>query len=229
MPRRQEQGLHPVPGPQNSAHGPAVELQFRPIAFPLPRVLVLADEPCFRAPDRRDIEQDPEMGSTSDPAGVCDPLSVEQNNVGFPLQFPEGCDDRRTFTEKEIPRNIGEDQLFHCRSLLQDRQLRIAVQTGCCKNPVFRKSSINACDEFRFLLQGLGQDAALVPLLHVPGVVYYLGPYDVRIFQTCSVIIILSFSVRQACLQPLVSAALLARFEIILKDVFYASLSRPAR
>jgi hypothetical protein len=101
--------------------------QRHPVSLLLPQsALFLADQARLGDPDRRDIQQHPEMTRQAETARMGVALSIAQDQIGPGLELVPRLQHRRHLAEGEIARDVGKPRLLPGDGLFDGIKLREA-------------------------------------------------------------------------------------------------------
>jgi len=103
-------GLHPGPCAQRHSHPLAQVGEAAILAPRRPQLAVLPHKPCLGAADRRQVKPKPQVAGEAETPGVCEALTVAENNLRLISELPESAQERGNFTKGEEPWDVGKGE-----------------------------------------------------------------------------------------------------------------------
>jgi len=133
---RNEEGLYPLPRPEDGADLPVLIDQFRPLSALFTHRFMKTDKARFGAADRRQIEEQSQMRGKTYPSRMGDSLTIKEDDIGRFSELVEGRDQRRPFPEGQKSRDVREGDTCRNSGFFKKSKLRIFHQNDCTKETV---------------------------------------------------------------------------------------------
>jgi hypothetical protein len=109
VPLGHENRLNPAFGPHDGADDGIPVVQIREAAPLRSHFAVTSDQLRFCAADRREIQEQPHVGSQADASRVSNALTVEQGDIGTLFQLFNGLQQLRPHPETQQTGDIGKE------------------------------------------------------------------------------------------------------------------------